>query len=167
LLLRPRCDRETYHLGDGDLSAASDALDPLSGLRVKSQSQRRSHIANTHQSTVLRSVIHGNCGSQLLMADNPSIGRASTGACSIVCKATQRDREATLDRCVVRMRAGDGSEEARQGRQRLRPPRELACRYLPRIRSALHQAADAPPLSRFGSGSDESIIRNRRNLNPI
>ena len=47
LLLRPRCDRETYHLGDGDLSAASDALDPLSGLRVKSQRQRRSHIANT------------------------------------------------------------------------------------------------------------------------
>jgi hypothetical protein len=37
----------TYHLGEGDLSAASDALDPLSGLRVKSQSQRRSHIANT------------------------------------------------------------------------------------------------------------------------
>lgn len=49
LLLRPRCDRETYHLGDGDLSAASDALDLLSGLRVKSQSQRRSHIANTRQ----------------------------------------------------------------------------------------------------------------------
>jgi len=59
LLLRPRCDRETYHLGDGDLSAASDALDPLSGLRVKSQSQRRSHIANTHQSIVLRGVIQG------------------------------------------------------------------------------------------------------------
>ena len=38
LLLRPRCDRETYDLGDGDLSAASDALDLLSGLRVKSQS---------------------------------------------------------------------------------------------------------------------------------
>jgi len=64
LLLRPRCDRETYHLGDGDLSAASDALDPLSGLRVKSQSQRRSHIADTQDSTVLRRVIQGNCGSQ-------------------------------------------------------------------------------------------------------
>ena len=69
LLLRPRCDRETYHFGDGDLSAASDALDPLSGLCVKSQSQRRSHIANTHEFTVLRRVIQGNCGSQLLMAD--------------------------------------------------------------------------------------------------
>jgi hypothetical protein len=49
LLLRPRGDRETYHLGDRDLSAASDALDPLSRLRVKSQSQRRSHIANAHE----------------------------------------------------------------------------------------------------------------------
>jgi hypothetical protein len=29
------------------------------------------------------------------------------------------------------MRAGDESEEARQGRQRLRPPREQACRYVP------------------------------------
>jgi hypothetical protein len=44
------------------LSAASDALDPLSGLRVKSQSQRRSHIANTHEFTVLRRVIQENCG---------------------------------------------------------------------------------------------------------
>jgi len=35
-------------------------------------------------------------------------------------------REASLDRCAVRTRAGDESEEVRQGRQRLRPPRELA-----------------------------------------
>jgi len=62
LLLRSRCDRETYHLGDRDLSTASDALDPLSGLRVNSQSQRRSHIANTHESGVLRRVIQENCG---------------------------------------------------------------------------------------------------------
>src|ERR1700731_821141 len=56
------------------------------------------------------------------------------------CKAAQRDREASLDRCAVRMRAGDESEEAKQGRQKLRPPRELVYRYLPGIRSAPHQA---------------------------
>lgn len=50
LLLRPRSDRETYYLGDGDLSAASDALDLFSGLRVESQSQRRSHMASKRMS---------------------------------------------------------------------------------------------------------------------
>src|SRR3984957_17967727 len=101
LLLRPRCDRETYYLGDGDLSAASDALDPLSRLRVKSQSQRRSHIANTHESIVLRCVIQRDCGSQLLTADQRTWkSQASAGhrqaPVSRVCRATQRDREASL-----------------------------------------------------------------------
>jgi hypothetical protein len=48
LLLRPRCNREAYHLGDGDLSAASDPLDPFSGPRVESQSQRRSHRVTSY-----------------------------------------------------------------------------------------------------------------------
>ena len=30
--------------------------------------------------------------------EDPSICRASSGACSIVCEAAQRDREASLDR---------------------------------------------------------------------
>ena len=92
------------------------------------------------------------------------------------CKAAQRDREASLDRCAARMRAGDESEEAKQGRQRLRPPRELVWRYLPGIRSAQHPGRDAPPRAespgafpgsvpdqtRLQSEVDATLIRIRR-----
>ena len=95
------------------------------------------------------------------------------------CKAAQRDREASLDRCAVRMRAGDESEEAKQGRQRLRPPGELVCRYLPGIRSAPHPGRDAPPRAESpgafpGSVPDQTrqsevdatLIRIRRSFHP-
>jgi len=96
------------------------------------------------------------------------------------CKAAQRDREASLDRCAVRMWAGDESEYAKQGRQRLRPPRELVWRYLPGIRSALHPGRDAPPRAespgafpgsvpdqtRPQSEVDATLIRIRRSFHP-
>jgi hypothetical protein len=81
--------------------------------------------------------VHRNVEVRLNDVEDPGVCRASLGACSIVRNAAQRDREAWLDQCPVRMRAGDESEEAKQGRQRRRPHRELACRYLPGIRSAL------------------------------
>ena len=47
--------------------------------------------------------------------EDPSTCRDWVGARSTARKAAQRDREASLDRCAVRMRAGDEPEEARQG----------------------------------------------------
>jgi len=70
-----------------------------------------------------------------------------------VCKAAQRDRETSLDRCAVRVRAGDESEEAKQGRQDQGHLRGLACRYLRGICSALHPGRRSPPRAESPSAS--------------
>jgi hypothetical protein len=45
--------------------------------------------------------------------EDPNTCRDSVGARSTARKAAHRDREASLDRCAVRIRAGDESEEVR------------------------------------------------------
>jgi hypothetical protein len=108
-------------------------------------------LLNTHESTVLRCVIQGivdrNIDDRLMTwKTQASVGHRQAPARECAGPRSAIG-EASLDRCAVRMRAGDESEEAKQSRQRVRPPRELACRYLPEFVQR-HTGSGRPSTSR-------------------
>jgi hypothetical protein len=96
------------------------------------------------------------------------------------CKAAQRDREASLDRCAVRMRAGDESEEAKQGRQRLKATSGASLPLSSRnsfsatprqgrsstSRESRRFPGSVPDQTRLQSEVDATLIRIRRSFHP-